>query len=146
MCVQSLNDSRGLAIRITYRISLRSSSLWEPRHPLLKVVVNWFLAPMIEITHAFSVHDSSRSTPVMPLKNGWVLDPYPNRGHASNGQLTNQSKVGSSCMYQAPLGCPRGRPQTLPNKASQHQGIFNTVQSSRRAQTYKKYRLKWRRV
>jgi hypothetical protein len=38
MCVQNLNDSRGLAIRITYRISLRSSSLWEPRHPLLKVV------------------------------------------------------------------------------------------------------------
>ena len=38
ICVQKLNDSRGLAIRITYRISLRSSSLWEPRHPLLKVV------------------------------------------------------------------------------------------------------------
>lgn len=38
MCVQSFNDSRGLAIRITYRISLRSSSLWEPRHPPLKVV------------------------------------------------------------------------------------------------------------
>ena len=38
MCVQNLDDSRGLAIRITYRISLRSSSLWEPRHPLLKVV------------------------------------------------------------------------------------------------------------
>jgi hypothetical protein len=39
MCVQNLNDSRGLAIRITYRISLRSSSLWEPRHPPLKVVM-----------------------------------------------------------------------------------------------------------
>ena len=39
MCVQNLNDSRGLAIRITYRISLRSSSLWEPRHPPLKVVI-----------------------------------------------------------------------------------------------------------
>jgi hypothetical protein len=38
MCVQNLDDSRGLAIRITYRISLRSSSLWEPRHPSLKVV------------------------------------------------------------------------------------------------------------
>ena len=38
MCVQNLDDSRGLAIRITYRISLRSSSLWEPRHPPLKVV------------------------------------------------------------------------------------------------------------
>lgn len=40
MCVQNFDDSRGLAIRITYRISLRSSSLWEPRHPLLKVVNN----------------------------------------------------------------------------------------------------------
>ena len=39
MCVQNFDDSRGLAIRITYRISLRSSSLWEPRHPLLKVVI-----------------------------------------------------------------------------------------------------------
>lgn len=38
MCVQNIHDSRGLAIRITYRISLRSSSLWEPRHPPLKVV------------------------------------------------------------------------------------------------------------
>ena len=38
MCVQNFDDSRGFAVRITYRISLRSSSLWEPRHPLLKVV------------------------------------------------------------------------------------------------------------
>ena len=43
MCVQNFDDSRGLAIRITYRISLRSSSLWEPRHPLLKVVNNYLL-------------------------------------------------------------------------------------------------------
>ena len=41
MCVQNFNDSRGLAIRITYRISLRSSSLWEPRHPPLKVVLDY---------------------------------------------------------------------------------------------------------
>ena len=38
MCVQNFDDSRSFAIRITYRISLRSSSLWEPRHPLLQVV------------------------------------------------------------------------------------------------------------
>ena len=38
MCVQNLDDSRGVAIRITYRISLRSSSLQEPRYPLLEVV------------------------------------------------------------------------------------------------------------
>ena len=37
-CVQSFDDSQFSAIRITYRISLRSSSLWEPRHPLLKVL------------------------------------------------------------------------------------------------------------
>jgi hypothetical protein len=38
MCVQSFDDSLNSAIRITYRISLRSSSLQEPRYPLLKVV------------------------------------------------------------------------------------------------------------
>ena len=36
-CVQRFDDSRS-AIRITYRISLRSSSSQEPRYPLLKVV------------------------------------------------------------------------------------------------------------
>ena len=38
MCVQSLDDSLDSAIRITYRISLRSSSLREPRYPSLTVV------------------------------------------------------------------------------------------------------------
>ena|SRR5210317_765941 len=40
MCVQNFDDSRGPAIRITYRISLRSSSLRFPRHPLSKVVMD----------------------------------------------------------------------------------------------------------
>jgi hypothetical protein len=38
MCVQRFDDSRDSAIHITYRISLRSSSLREPRDPLSKVV------------------------------------------------------------------------------------------------------------
>lgn len=38
ICVQNFDDSLSFAIRITYRISLRSSSLREPRYPLLKVV------------------------------------------------------------------------------------------------------------
>ena len=38
ICVQKLDDSLNSAIRITYRISLRSSSLREPRYPLLRVV------------------------------------------------------------------------------------------------------------
>ena len=37
-CVQKFDDSLNSAIRITYRISLRSSSLREPRYPLLRVV------------------------------------------------------------------------------------------------------------
>ena len=39
-CVQSFDDSLDIACRMTYRISLRSSSLWEPRHPLLKVLIS----------------------------------------------------------------------------------------------------------
>ena len=42
ICVQRLDDSRNSAIHTTYRISLRSSSLREPRYPLLRVV-SWFL-------------------------------------------------------------------------------------------------------
>ena len=38
ICVQKFDDSLYSAIRITYRISLRSSSLREPRYPLLEVV------------------------------------------------------------------------------------------------------------
>ena len=38
-CVQSFDDSLDSASRKTYRISLRSSSLWEPRYPSLKVVM-----------------------------------------------------------------------------------------------------------
>jgi hypothetical protein len=40
MCVQRLDDSLNSAIHITYRISLRSSSMPEPRDPLLKVLNN----------------------------------------------------------------------------------------------------------
>ncbi len=37
VCVQRFIDSQNSAIHITYRISLRSSSMREPRDPLLKV-------------------------------------------------------------------------------------------------------------
>jgi hypothetical protein len=39
MCVQRFDDSLDSAIHITYRISLRSSSMPEPRDPLLKVLI-----------------------------------------------------------------------------------------------------------
>ena len=43
MCVQRFDDSLNSAIHITYRISLRSSSMPEPRDPLLKVFTYLFL-------------------------------------------------------------------------------------------------------
>ena len=39
ICVQSFDDSLNSAIRTTYRISLRSSSLFMPRYPSTKVVI-----------------------------------------------------------------------------------------------------------
>ena len=42
MCVQNFDDSLNSAIRMTYRSSQRSSSMCEPRHPLLKVVLCLF--------------------------------------------------------------------------------------------------------
>ena len=42
-CVQRFDDSRNSAIHTTYRISLRSSSLREPRDPLSKVVYITYL-------------------------------------------------------------------------------------------------------
>lgn len=44
-CVQRFDDSLKSAIHITYRISLRSSSMREPRDPLLKVVFLFFCVP-----------------------------------------------------------------------------------------------------
>ena len=41
MCVQRFDDSRNSAIHTTFRISLRSSSMPEPRDPLLKVVISY---------------------------------------------------------------------------------------------------------
>ena len=42
-CVQGSDDSRNSAIRIAYRTLLRSSSLWEPRYPSLKIFLVYFI-------------------------------------------------------------------------------------------------------
>ena len=41
ICVQNFDDSLNSAIHIKYRSSQRSSSMCEPRHPLLKVVFHF---------------------------------------------------------------------------------------------------------
>ena len=52
-CVQRFDDSLNSAIHITYRISLRSSSMREPRDPLLKVVQRF-------IIKSFKEHSSKK--------------------------------------------------------------------------------------
>lgn len=49
ICVQRFDDSQSSAIRITYRISLRSSSIQEPRYPSYRVV-------FVHNTNSFTNH------------------------------------------------------------------------------------------
>ena len=53
VCVQRFDDSLNSAIRITYRILLRSSSIAQPRHPLLKVVLDLVFLKSLEATECF---------------------------------------------------------------------------------------------
>ena len=55
MCVQRFDDSLNSAIHTTFRISLRSSSMPEPRDPLLKVVTIMFFLTLIAITKGLMV-------------------------------------------------------------------------------------------
>ena len=53
-CVQRFDDSLNSAIHITYRISLRSSSMGEPRDPLSKVVL--IFCPTKGIVNSHSIN------------------------------------------------------------------------------------------
>ena len=66
ICVQNFDDSLSFAIRITYRISLRSSSLREPRYPLLKVVhlLICFCNSSISVSVGSGVYKNKRLAPV----------------------------------------------------------------------------------
>src|ERR1051325_7361548 len=54
MCVQRFDDSLNSAIHTTFRISLRSSSMPEPRDPLLKVVIIMIFLTLIATTKRFN--------------------------------------------------------------------------------------------
>jgi hypothetical protein len=57
ICVQRLDDSQIHANRITFRTLLRSSSLQEPRDPLLKVVYYLITHTLSTLhTYIFSLH------------------------------------------------------------------------------------------
>lgn len=55
-CVQNFDGSRNSAIHTTYRISLRSSSIREPRYPLLRVVLGlWYIYQYLTYIVSFSI-------------------------------------------------------------------------------------------
>ena len=58
MCVQRFDDSLDSAIHITYRISLRSSSMPEPRDPLLKVLTHFFVTQRADAAEAGALGSS----------------------------------------------------------------------------------------
>src|SRR5436190_19982313 len=69
-CVQRFDDSLNSAIHITYRISLRSSSMREPRDPLLKLCI--FIRRVASITfelHQLSLYNGRRK-PISPQTKG----------------------------------------------------------------------------
>jgi hypothetical protein len=57
MCVQRFDDSLNSAIHTTYRVSLRSSSMLEPRDPLLKVLT-------VRLEHSEVTSGSNRDSEV----------------------------------------------------------------------------------
>ena len=63
------------AIHTTYRISLRSSSLREPRYPLLRVVFDFRLAA---IAHQFQLQARFGSVLVWPAHGTSSLSPHKN--------------------------------------------------------------------
>lgn len=50
-CVRKLDDSQNSAIRINYRVLLRSSSMQEPRYPLPKVDIFYSFSFLYDISH-----------------------------------------------------------------------------------------------
>jgi hypothetical protein len=75
MCVQRFDDSLDSAIHITYRVSLRSSSMREPRDPLLKVLksLDWFgqkFKQVVLVGASGRLTDPRQAAGVLPKQNG----------------------------------------------------------------------------
>lgn len=64
MCVQRFDDSQSSAIRITYRISLRSSSFQEPRYPSW-IVLTLLILTMLQHSQLTQVSSLSLASPTI---------------------------------------------------------------------------------
>ena len=106
MCVQRLDDSLNSAIHITYRISLRSSSMPEPRDPLLKV-----LTIFISFTQTATFRQCSQLGSPAGTGPGAVKPPG---GHDGRARRSNRVQIDTD----GRTGTPRGGTQTLGNDPS----------------------------
>jgi hypothetical protein len=88
MCVQRFDDSLNSAIHITYRISLRSSSMPEPRDPLLKVLSIFIIKLRRHKQHEFWLGLwRARSS-----RNRWAADACP-CGQRRHGPARQSNKI-----------------------------------------------------
>jgi hypothetical protein len=62
ICVQRFDDSLNATYHITYRDLLRSSSLREPRYPLLRVIVLFYVDLKINVWLTAPRHRRQRKT------------------------------------------------------------------------------------
>jgi hypothetical protein len=100
-CVQRFDDSLNSAIHITYRISLRSSSMREPRDPLLKVV------QLLGDTGSQSIRLNTWGL-VMRLRTKGALAPSAVRRECAQGGL--QRLDGDGIPLHGPFGPEQGSP------------------------------------
>lgn len=112
ICVQRFDDSRNSAIHTTYRISLRSSSLREPRYPLLRVVFSliWIRGRALERARKGSVFSRF-------LHSVWLVAQLPRRVAGVGNAAPALSRV------RGPRTAPVGRPVLTRNgKTSKDSG------------------------
>ena len=91
MCVQRFDDSLNSAIHITYRISLRSSSMPEPRDPLLKVLTDLLITQTPIFRQEF--HGSSAGTSPGPAGS-------PGSEQAGPAEATGKVNTGGEVRHQ----------------------------------------------
>src|SRR6056300_1198735 len=94
ICVQRFDDSRNSAIHTTYRISLRSSSLREPRYPLLRVV-------------SVRIAGVSPCEAASGQRVGWVRGDQYDRAPLPPGEGGSDVRAGGSCKRRTRPPPPR---------------------------------------
>ena len=120
-CVQRLDDSRNSAIHTTYRISLRSSSLQEPRYPLLRVVATCLHPPGGRRISPTSVVLSATRTPPRRGEGGKFIKRPRAKRHGGGG-TPSRWMWGEASLSSHPTTRPTGGPDPTPRPLSPGSG------------------------